>query len=178
MDRPGPLAGRTVGGRHTLFRRAVVAHPVARPIARGRGGVARNAGEPRRRGLDVRRGALVRGGSHGASPGVPLDRFRGGPTAHGGAVRRPRPRAAGGRRIALRGADRPGMGAAPHGGGRVVTKWTCDVRRAVAVRFGSRLGRASARDRLCHVAIAAPAFLAAPVAERGADRAIWWRAHG
>src|SRR5207244_7338843 len=34
------------------------------------------------------------------------------------------------------------------------------------------------RDRLCHVAIAAPAFLAAPVAERGADRAIWWRAHG
>src|SRR5256884_3645124 len=94
--------------------------------------------------------------------------------AHERAARRPRPGAARRRHAPVRRTPGPRLGAAPRV--RARRRRAGHVREAAAIRLGA--GRADLRDRLHHVAIAAPTLLDPGVRRRGTDGAVWRPSYG
>src|SRR5690348_6906012 len=131
-------------------------------------GVARDRWQHCRPGVDARGGALVRRRPDGRAASVPLAGFGRRAAAHARSVRRPRPGAADRRYAAVRRAHGAWLGAAPRV--RARTSHAGRVREAAALRLGA--GRADLRDRLHHVAIAAPTLLDPGVRRRGTNRTI------
>ena len=150
------------------------AGPLAGRLARRGRRAARDRWQHRGRGVDGRRGPLVRRRPDRRPAGIPLARLGRPAVAHERATGRPRAGAARRRYALVHGAHGARLGAAPRAGAR--GRCAGFVRRAAAVRPGA--GGGDLRDRLHDVAVAAATVLDSGVRQRGTNRTVRGRAHG